>query len=400
MDERIWKVVESWNFWKEGPETGVPREVVKQAWPFTKGPEAVYFYGPRRAGKTFVCYQILDKLSKKFGRKSCLYINFEEPSFSTRLNTRFITDIVECFTTVFGRKPKFIFLDEVQNVPQWEKWVRATVDKKEYKVFVTGSSAKLLSTEFSTSLGGRGVGFMVLPFSYREFRVARPGAGFEDYLEMGGYPAVVLEADKRKRTRLLEEYFETAIARDITGRYDVRDVQTLKTLAVYTLTNSGKLFSYNKLRGMTGLSFDALRDYLSYLEGAFMVFSAPSFSYSLKKAMQKPRKYYAYDVGLKSAVSKSYSRDFGRNAENSVAIELVRRGWEPQYYSNDYEVDFVVKEGLQLRAINVSYAGHPPPRERSSLEKFRSEHSMSSTLLLDKKGLEEWMLRTIPFPYS
>jgi len=392
MEERIWRVVESWNFWRKRPETGIPREVTEGAWPFVGRPEVTYFYGPRRAGKTFVCYQLLDRLSNKYGRESCLYINFEEPSFSGMLNTQLITDIAAHFRTVFGKKPRFIFLDEVQNVPQWEKWVRAAVDKKEHKVFVTGSSAKLLSSEFSTSLGGRGVGFMVLPFSYREFKTASPKSTFGDYLERGGYPAVVLENDDRKRIRLLEEYFETAIARDIASRYDVRDVQTLKTLAVYTLTNSGKLFSYNKLRAMTGLSFDAIRDYLSYLEDAFVVFHTPSFSYSLKKAMQKPRKYYAYDLGMKSAISKSYSPDLGRNAENAAAIEFVRRGKEIQYYSNDYEIDFVVKEGLKLSAVNISYSDLPPERERKALDSFKQEHKRAATLLLDKKRLEKWIL--------
>ncbi|MFH0817449.1 MAG: ATP-binding protein [Candidatus Micrarchaeota archaeon] len=392
MDERVWKVIESWNYWEREPETGMPRDVTWRAGGLLGGPEAVYFYGPRRAGKTTVCLQLLSHLSKKFGAESCLYVNFEEPSFSGILKTELISEIVERQELEFGKPPRFVFLDEVQGVPAWEKWVRAAVDKKERKVFVTGSSAKLLSSEFATTLGGRGFGFMVLPFSFGEFQRARPGARLDDYLETGGYPAVVLEKSGERRSRLLEEYFETAVVKDISARYQVRDVPTLRTLAVYVLTNSGKLFSYNKLREMTGLSFDAIKLYLSYLEDAFLAFQVPQFSYSMKKAMEKPRKYYSYDLGLQSAVSKSYSPDWGRRTEGAVAIELKRRGGEPQYYANNTEVDFVVKDGLKLTALNVCYSEKAPERETAGLEEFKKKHRNSATVLLSgEKQITKWL---------
>ncbi len=392
MDERAWSTVESWNYWKGEPETGIPREITDKAMEFVDGPEAVYFYGPRRTGKTTVCLQILKRLAKKHGKESCIYINFEEPSFASVLSTAFLDDATDEFKTRFGKKPSFVFLDEIQNVPMWEKWVRARVDKKEFKIFLTGSSAKLLSSEFSTSLGGRGTGFLVLPFSFREFRGIYPKASLKEYLEIGGYPAVALEKNPEKRTRLLEEYFDTAITRDIAARYDVRDVPTLRTLAVYVLTNSGKLFSYNKIREMTGLSFDAIKMYLTYLEDAFVGFQVPYFSYSLKKAMEKPRKYYAYDTGLQAAVSKSFSPDFGRRIENAVAIDLLRRGKEIQYYSNSYEVDFVIKDGLALTAMNVCASETAPLRETEALEKFSAEHKVKENVLLKgEKEISSWL---------
>lgn len=392
MEERIWKTIESWNYWARKPEPGIPRDVTEKAKEMLHGPDAVYFYGPRRSGKTTVCLQILSFLADKHGKHSCLYVNFEEPSFSGLLSTSFLDEIMAEFARAFDKKPQYVFLDEIQNVPGWEKWVRANVDKKTFKIFVTGSSAKLLSSEFSTTLGGRGLGFLVLPFSFKEFRKAHPKASLEDYLEIGGYPAVVLEKNPEKRTRMLEEYFDGAITRDISARYEVRDVPTLRTLAVYVITNSGKLFSYNKLRAMTGLSFDAIKTYLSYLEDAFIAFHVPAFSYSLKKAMEKPRRYYAYDTGLQAAISKSFSSDFGRRTENAVAIELLRKGKEIQYYSNDFEVDFIVKDGLELTAINVCAAEEAPARESSSLERFSKEHKTKKTLLLcGGKRISQWL---------
>lgn len=391
MESELWKVVESWNFWDRLPETGVEREIVDKIWKYLERPEAVYFYGPRRSGKTFVCYQILSKLSRKYGKDKCLYINFEEPSFAGKLKPELISSIVEQFENEFGHKPEYVFLDEVQNVEGWEKWVRTVIDKKELKVFVTGSSAKLLSSEFSTSLGGRGIGFFILPFSFNEFKKVYRSATLEDYIAAGGYPEVVIETDNDRRTRLLEEYFNTAIARDISSRYEVRDVPALRLLAVNMLTNSGKKFSYNKLRSMTGLSFDAIKQYLSYLEDAFMIFQVPHFSYSLKKAMEKPRKYYAYDLGMQQAISKSFSPDLGRKVENLVAIDLMRRGKEIQYYSNDFEVDFVVKEGLNITGINVCYSSKVPPREQKGLDEFQKKHKKAETLLIDQKSLPDWL---------
>ncbi|MBI5227853.1 ATP-binding protein [Candidatus Micrarchaeota archaeon] len=391
MEERIWKIIESWNYWTRKPDLGIPRDVTEKAKELIHGPDAVYFYGPRRSGKTTVCLQILSFLADKHGKHSCLYVNFEEPSFSGLLSTSFLDDIMAEFTKTFNKKPKYIFLDEIQNVPNWEKWVRVNVDKKTFKIFVTGSSAKLLSSEFSTTLGGRGLGFLVLPFSFKEFKKVHPKAALKDYLEIGGYPAVVLEKNPEKRLRMLEEYFDSAITRDISTRYEVRDVPTLRTLAVYVITNSGKLFSYNKLRAMTGLSFDAIKMYLSYLEDAFIAFHVPAFSYSLKKAMEKPRRYYAYDTGLQAAISKSFSLDFGRRTENAVAIELLRSGKEIQYYSNDFEIDFIVKEGLELTAINVCATQEAPARETSSLEQFSKEHKTKKTFLLSgEKQITQW----------
>ena len=390
----MWRIVEQWNYWKKSPKTGIPRDVTAEAMEFITGRDAIYFFGPRRAGKTFVCMQLISRLSRKYGKKSCLYLNFEEPAFAGKLNTALVEDIVQEFEKQHGSLPKFVFLDEAQNVPAWERWVRAAVDQERFKIFVTGSSAKLLSAEFATSLGGRGIGFLVLPFSFNEFKKARHGATLEDYLVIGGYPQVALEKNGEKQKRILEEYFETAIMRDIVARYSIHDVPMLKNLAVYVLTNAGKRFSYNKLRALTGLSFDSIRSYLSHLEESFLVFQVPAFSYSLKKALQKPRKYYAYDLGMQAAITKSFTPDWGRKAENAVAIELKRRRKEIQYYSNKTEVDFIVKEGIRLQPMNICYVDNPPKREMAGLEEFENGHKSEKPLLLSgKKRIGDWLAK-------
>ncbi len=393
MNDSVWSVVKSWNFWSKKIPPSVHREITDEVLRFVDIPEATYLYGPRRVGKTTVCFQLIQHLSKKYGKTSCLYVNFEEPSFSGMLNTDFLSWLMDRHTTEFGKPPQYVFLDEIQNVSQWEKFVRVVVDQKKFKIIVTGSSAKLLSSEFSASLGGRGLGFMVLPFSFREFKKTKKKATLKEYAETGGYPAIVLEKDSEKRTRLLEEYYDTTITRDISARHDIRDLPSLRTLAVFVLTNSGKKFSYNSIRQTTGLSFDAIKQYLSYLEDAFLVFSVPFFSYSLKKSMEKPRKYYAYDTGMQTAISKSFSSDTGRKIENIVAIELLRRKKEIQYYADKKEVDFIIKDGTNVTALNVCITQNAPPREKEALEEFAHQFKQANTILLNgEKNIEEWLL--------
>ncbi|MFH1442439.1 MAG: ATP-binding protein [Candidatus Micrarchaeota archaeon] len=393
MDEQIWKIIEADNYWAGAPAAGLRRDITEGILEYMGRPEAIYLYGPRRAGKTTVCLQLIEKLSKKHGKAACIYVNFEEPAYSRMLNTEFLSWIIEKHSSVCKGKLRFVFFDEIQNVDGWEKFVRMAVDRKDLKIILTGSSAKLLSSEFASSLGGRGLGFRVLPFSFREFLRARKRGGLKDFLEIGGYPEVVLEKSAEKRRKLLLEYFETAIIRDIASRYQVRDVPTLRNLAIYVITNSGKNFSYNKIRAMTGLSFDTIKLYLSYIEEALLAFQVPFFSYSLKKALEKPRKYYAYDTGLQAAISKSFSPDYGRRAENAVAIELIRRNKEVQYYSEKTEVDFVIKEGMDVSAMNVTFSGDAAGREEKGLGEFSRDFKIKkSVLLMGEEQIARWLL--------
>ncbi len=393
MDDRVWKIIEADNYWHRPPATGVKRDITEEILKYMDRQEAIYLYGPRRAGKTTVCLQLMEELSKKHGRAASIYVNFEEPAYSRILNTEFLSWIIEKHSSVFHRRPAFIFLDEIQNVTGWEKFVRMAVDRKDLKIILTGSSAKLLSSEFASSLGGRGLGFLVLPFSFKEFGRAMEGGSLRDFLEIGGYPEVDLEKSAEKRRKLLLEYFETAIIRDIASRHQVRDVPTLRSLAIYVITNSGKNFSHNKIRAMTGLSFETIKLYLSYIEEALLSFQVPFFSYSLKKALEKPRKYYAYDTGLQAAISKSFSPDYGRRAENAVAIELIRRGKEVQYYLGKHEVDFVIKDGLDVSAMNVTFSDDAAGREEKGLEEFSRDFKVKKCVLLrGEKQITQWLL--------
>ncbi len=373
------------------------RTVEDQILPYISNKNVVFLYGPRRAGKSVTARRLLEKLSKNSKTR---YVNLEDPKLLNLLNT----GLMDSFAEGLGAKDTIVF-DEVQLVTGWEKWVRKAVDTRQCQIIVTGSSAKLLSGEFATSLGGRGIGFQILPFSFEEFhRITKKS--FEEFLKIGGYPEVVLNPNKKEK--LLESYFELALIKDVITRYKIRDSAALRNLAFYLLTNSGKQVSLKRIRNTFGLSYDTIRQFLEYLEAAFLVFQTPFFSYSMNKSLAKARKIYAFDLGMQQYASKSFTEDKGRLAEAVVAIELKRRNYEIYYWKNIKEVDFIAKKKTKISPINVCYSKKLPKREQESLIKFckkiktkkatilylgKTTKSTHEKIEITHKNLKKWLLK-------
>jgi predicted AAA+ superfamily ATPase len=351
-------------------------------------------------------YQLMDKIARKHSIEQTLYVNFEDPAFLPYLTVDLLEGIYDTFReNVNPSKKAFIFLDEVQNIPAWEKWVRSYYDKKEnVKFIISGSSSKLLSSEFSTLLTGRSINFEVFPLSFKEFLdfkgmkvPEKPLKADErklryhlnDYLRFGGFPEVALKSDENVKLKLLEQYFESMLMRDVVERYQIRDVLSLKKAAVFGLTNIAKEFSYNSLRGSLKVSLDTAREYSSYLESAFILFQLPFFSYSMKEVMARNRKIYAVDTGLRNAVSKSFSTDYGRIMENAVYLHLRRRSRELSYWRDAGEVDFVLG-GKAPEPINVTSGVPEPPREKKAMQDFMDKYKVrEGTIITKDEGSEE-----------
>lgn len=398
--EQIMKVLEEWNFWNRdlGKYTGKRREHTKMIEKFIKEREIITISGPRRAGKSTTMYQLMEKIAGKGSIEQVLYVNFEDPAFLPFLSVELLEEIYDTYREKMNPSKKaYLFLDEVQNIAGWEKWVRSYYDKKEnVKFVISGSSSKLLSSEFSTLLTGRFVNFEVFPLSFAEFlefrgvkipkralkedeRKARHH--LEEYFRFGGFPDVVLKTDNEVKLKTLEQYFESMIMRDIVERYQIRDVLSLKQAAVFGMTNVAKEFSFNTLRKTLKISLESARDYAGYLEQAYMLFQLPYFSYSLKEAMARNRKLYSIDSGLRNAVSKSFSADLGRIAENAVYLHLRRKRKDVHYWKGKQEVDFVVKNG-EIVPINVTYGRESPEREKKALLEFLSEFKLNRGIII------------------
>ena len=269
----------------------------------------------------------------------------------------------ELFPETLGQRC-YLFLDEVQNVPGWERWVRRLHDTEDVEVFVTGSSSQLLPRDLSNALRGRSITLEVFPLSFGEvleFRglvwqpshpdsesVAR--GALEHYLRWGGFPEVVL-AEEALRPLILGEYASLMLCRDVVERYGVRNEALIRELLRFTFRNTASLLSVSKLhRDFASLGFrvskNTLFEYLGYLEDSLLLlFLLPKQERSLREQAHNPKKLHVIDPGLVAAFQGNPDRDVGRKLETTVFLHLRRRGRTFYYYANDSEVDLCNEEG-------------------------------------------------------
>ena len=372
--EEILEILADWNFWaKELNNTGIEREsyVQKLLALLTKTNQIVCISGVRRAGKSTLITQVARELARSVGAENTLIVNFEDERFYER-NLPTLRQIYDTYLERVrpGQRP-FVFLDEVQEVEGWERFARGIHERNEARLAVSGSSARLLSSEFATLLTGRHVTFHVYPLNFREFlrfrnldltsevealaRRVQIKQLLGEYMEFGGFPEVVLSQEKR---RILLSYFESIITRDVAERFRVREREKLRVLAKYYLTNISSPMTFNSVSRFLGLPLATVERFSEYLETANLVFFIKRFSFSLKEQEKAPRKTYSIDVGLSNSVGFRFTMHLGKLMENLVAISLrVRQSFDPElevYYWRDplgKEVDFVVKEGLRVKEL-------------------------------------------------
>ena len=312
--------------------------------------------GIRRCGKSTLLFQLL-----KERYPDALYLNFEDP----RLYEFERKDFVRLDKVIGDTGSKVLLFDEIQIIPEWERYVRQKLDEG-YKLIITGSNASLLSRELGTKLTGRHITKELFPFSYREFILYKQLESSTDsllqYLDIGGFPEYV----KQGANEILNHIFDDILIRDIAVRYGVRDVKTLQRLALYLVSNVGKLITSNRLKSMFEVgSANTITEYLSHLEDSYLLHFVPKFSYSLRKQMVNPRKVYAIDTGMINVNSGSFTDDSGRKLENLVYLHLRRKSREIYYFSEKGECDFIVfVNGVAVEAVQVCFDLNPDNLDR------------------------------------
>ena len=312
--------------------------------------------GIRRCGKSFLTYLLLE--NEKFA-----YANFDE-KILLKLEPR---ELLSLFHEIHG-DVKTIFLDEIQNYENWELLANA-FHRAGYNLFITGSNAKLLSKELATRLTGRHIDLELFPFSFREFLLAgkvkleHPLSSKEigivknalkEYVSKGGFPEVVVDDENPKI--YLRKLFNDILEKDIVVRYRIRYVETFREMAVSLLSNFSNYVSFNKLKRVFKIrSEHTVKNYLKYLEEAYLFLFMKKFSFKPKEVEIAERKLYCIDAGIISNVGYISSPNRGKLMENLVAIELLRR---KSYYNPNleifyfkthegYEVDFLIKEEVK-----------------------------------------------------
>ena len=277
------------------------------------------------------------------------YLHFDDP----RLRDFKVKDFYK-IEDLWKDKDVYQF-DELQNVPEWETYIRHLVERS-MSVGITGSNSKMLSSELGTLLTGRYVSYELFPFSYSEFidykNVKPDYSSFLEYFKIGGFP----EAVRYNLVGYHNELFNNIIQRDISLRYGIRHVNTFNKIALHLVNNCSRLFSYSKLAKSYQIpSVKTVSDYVSMLEEGYLIFTVPIFSYSYRKQINNPKKVYIVDHAFARENSTKLFDDYGRLLENMVFIHLRHSTKEIYYFRNKYECDFVTNENKALKLFQVCW---------------------------------------------
>lgn len=368
----------------EAKDSGIARELDFAKYLKTKQITAIS--GIRRSGKS----TLLKQFSARF--PDFYYITFDDE--------RLINFTVDDFSNLMiafkkSRQASVIFMDEAQNVIGWERFARRLYEEG-YKIFVTGSNAKLLSSELGTHLTGRYFKIELYPFSFKEFLMFKninladhSSAGqaallknFDEYLAGGGFP----EAVKYQEKEFLKRIYEDILYKDLIARFKIRETKLFQQLAAYLFSNVGKKISYNGLKKTLGYKSPmSVRKHVGFMTEAYLVFELMKYDYSLKKQFVSDKKVFVIDNGLRNEIAFSVSEDRGRLLENLVFIELKRRGHEIYYFKNKKECDFLIKEKNRITsAIQVTANLGNENQERETgglLEALKAVHLKNGLIL-------------------
>ncbi len=345
--------------------------------------------GPRRAGKTYFFFQIMKTLISKGEKKeNILYINFEDerilPMTADDLHL-----LIDAYSELYGSDTRpLIFLDEIQNIEGWERFVRRLNDHG-YYIFITGSNSRLLSREIATALRGRTINYEIFPFSFAEFLAAKGVVFqknhlfgkkrhkikklFEDYFYSGGFPELAFVQEKALKTRILQDYFSAVFYRDLIERYNIKNSELLRRWLNVLIANTATLISFSKIENdfkSQGIKVSkaTLASFARYIKDVYFGFFVEMYSDSVRKRQANPRKFYLIDQGIHNHLTFKFSENKGRILENLVFTALRRREHYIYYYKTKagYEVDFFIRKNGKTSLIQVCY-------DLTNLDTYHSE---------------------------
>ncbi|MDY4917246.1 MAG: ATP-binding protein [Candidatus Cryptobacteroides sp.] len=332
--------------------------------------------GPRRVGKSTQALLMLRD-------KNFAYLNFDNYSLLEAWNANLVMRMLDDVYPGY----EYILLDEVQNLDGWDLWV-SELYRLGKNLVITGSNARMLSSEMATVLTGKYLQVEMLPFSLEEFfdwnkldlhmlkpeDITNSFVLTDDYLRNGGYPEVV--ASRQLTRSYLDTLFDSIIWKDVAKRHNVRNVTDLNNLAMYLVTNFCNPVSANDLTTELGFSsVNTTKKYMDYLHEPYLFYYLSRYNNKLTLMKKAPRKVYVVDNGFVASKAFSMSDNLGRLLENQVFIELVRRGYDVErtmfYYRsrNDKEVDFVLRKGAHIeRLVQVCYDMRNPKTEKREVD--------------------------------
>ena len=380
--------------------------------------KVVIFYGVRRSGKTYILFDLFKKY-----KDNALYIDFEDERLNT-CEARDFDKLKESFLELkphlAGKENVFLF-DEIQNVKSWEKFCRRVVERERSKVFVSGSSSKVMPMEIHTAMRGRAWNIEITPFSFKEFlsikgvnindkhfiytsKKAMVKRYFSEYLKWGGFPEVVLLKSDIEKKKVIKEYLEAMFFKDLVERFNITNIFLLKSLTEKLFSSFATKLSltafYKQYKERFPFSKDSLFSYYNHFLESMLIFEVRKFSESAYKRLRNPPKIYLIDTGLSRKVT---SDDIGRILENIVFLKLRKKSEEIFYYNDNRECDFIVKENGEFSAYQVTLELTEDNKDREIkglVEACKKLDIESGTILTfdeeDKRTIEGIKIKILP----
>ena len=369
-------------------------EYIKQIVPFIDKDVIKVLTGIRRSGKSVMLKLLMEELKNRgINENQFIYINFENLKYRNLKNYEKLYDFI--LNKVDDKyKSYYIFLDEIQEVEEWEKCVNSLrVDEDfNFDIYITGSNAKLLSGELSTYLAGRYIEFVVYPFSFKEFfeiiqekkQEIKVKETFQKYVKFGGMPFLHnLDYNFEASMQYLQDLYASIILKDITQRNNIRDTDLLERIINYIVMNIGNTFSATSISKFfksenRKVATETILNYIKACEEAFLVYRVARNDLLGKKILNVNEKYYIADHGIREATMENNQKDINQVLENIVYFEMLRRGYNVKIGKVDnLEVDFVCKKNDETIYIQVSYllaSEDTKEREFSVLENIKDNY--------------------------
>ncbi len=369
-------------------------EYIKKIVPFIDKDVIKVLTGIRRSGKSVMLKLLMEELKNRgINEKQFIYINFENLKYRNLKNYERLYDFI--LNKVDDKyKSYYIFLDEIQEVEEWEKCVNSLrVDEDfNFDIYITGSNAKLLSGELSTYLAGRYIEFVVYPFSFKEFfeimkeknKEIDLKEAFQDYVKFGGMPFLHnLDYNFEASMQYLQDLYASIILKDITQRNNIRDTDLLERIINYVVMNIGNTFSATSISKFfksenRKVATETILNYIKACEEAFLVYRVARNDLLGKKILNVNEKYYIADHGIREAIMENNQKNINQVLENIVYFEMLRRGYNVKIGKVDnLEVDFVCKKNDETIYIQVSYllaSEDTKEREFSVLENIKDNY--------------------------
>ena len=350
--------------------------------------------GMRRSGKSTLMSQFIEKLKADGVPDDRIFlINFEMAEY------QYLNDKDVLNKWILDNIPKegqcYVFLDEIQNVKDWEMSVSALQIIPNCDVYITGSNSKMLSSELSTHISGRYIEVKVLPLSFSEYLELHPSDDkdrrFKDYLRYGALPVVNPDSDRIFIEGLLEGVFNTVLVKDILSRLRTDDVSKITAIARFLYSNIGNITNIENIATETGISNPTVSRYVEEMSKAFLFYYAEKYDIVGKKILKTNGKFYASDLGMRNVIlGLGLARDISKPLENVVFMELLRRGYEVRIGSyRDWEVDFTAigPDGVEYYQICETMLSDDTYKRESRPFMAIRDNCPKTILTLDRFGL-------------